>query len=444
MTLSVDSHVISDLLIRVYQDIGEYERKKERVGQGYNIFKVLGVADKEVIMCRMLADLLSPDGEHGQGILFLKSFVEQVLGLEGLDERFYHGAEVVREYCIPQSCGGKDNRRIDIVIQGCNLFLPIEVKIYAGDQDSQCYDYYKYAEQRMSADKARVYYLTRFGTPPSKASLRSETHSHERVPDGRIINLSFRDHIRRWLQGIIDLEAEGRVKTLLIQYLEAIDEFTGSINEEERRLVGKQILKDSSSFAAAIQVVKAIDLAKVTLMKTLMDEIREEMEPVLPKYGLRYLGPDSYYSVERQVDSFYEQADSSYPGLNYLVEKAVLKDGIQIWFRIEIEWCLFAGFCLFDPKANDGEGFEINEKSKWNQEILRCFEDGFPIEDSSWWIFWRYLPGGTSKTGRGEDESPDFKTINDAVIRLADDCYRHKLVKRSVRAIEEELLSKLK
>ena len=94
--------------------------------------------------------------------------------------------------------------------------------------------------------------------------------------------------------------------------------------------------------------------------------------------------------------------------------------------------------------ANDGEGLEVNDKAEWNQEISECFKDGFPIEDTSWWINWWYLPTGTRRSGRGDDESPDFKTINEAVIRLADDDYRHELVRRSVRAIEKGILSRLK
>lgn len=442
--MSAATHAISDLLALVYRDIEEYERKKAQLDQSYNIFSVLGVADKEVIMCRMLADLLSPDGAHGQDARFLKSFMEQVLEVEGLDDGFYHAAEVAREFCIPQSCSGKDNRRIDIVIQGGNLFFPIEVKIYAVDQDSQCYDYYKYTEQRMGISRARVYYLTRHGEAPSKGSLKCGKNPHERVPDDGVINLSFKDHIRSWLQGIIMTEPDGRVKVLLQQYLEAIDEFTGSISEEEGLLVSKQILKDSSSFAAALQIEKSINLAKITLMQTLMKEIREEMEPLLPEYGLQYLGPESYYSVEKKAESFYKQAESSYPGLNYLINKGILKDGKQVWLRIEIDWRLFAGFCLFDPKANGGEGFQVDDKSEWNQEISKYFEDGLPIEDTGWWIFWRYLPSGTRKAGRGEEESPEFKTINDAAIRLADDGYRHLMVRRCIQAIEDELLSKLK
>ena len=39
----------------------------------YNVFHILGISAKEVIMCRFLADLLNPEGQHGCGISFLKS-----------------------------------------------------------------------------------------------------------------------------------------------------------------------------------------------------------------------------------------------------------------------------------------------------------------------------------------------------------------------------------
>lgn len=45
----------------------------------YNVFRVLQVHEKEEVMCRFLADLLDPEGTHGCGILFLKSFVHDVL-----------------------------------------------------------------------------------------------------------------------------------------------------------------------------------------------------------------------------------------------------------------------------------------------------------------------------------------------------------------------------
>ena len=47
--------------------------------QEYNIFRVLECDGREVMMCRMLADLLSPHGQHGMGNTYLKKFLEDVL-----------------------------------------------------------------------------------------------------------------------------------------------------------------------------------------------------------------------------------------------------------------------------------------------------------------------------------------------------------------------------
>ena len=59
-----------DLLSRVSE-----EWEKSRINSpflSYNVFRVLGIQEKEVVMCRFLADLLDPQGDHGCGVLFLK------------------------------------------------------------------------------------------------------------------------------------------------------------------------------------------------------------------------------------------------------------------------------------------------------------------------------------------------------------------------------------
>jgi hypothetical protein len=73
-------------------------------------------------------------------------------------------------------------RPIDIVIEGGGRFIPIEAKIYAIDQNGQCYDYCAYARTKDKA--AKIVYLTLFGDAPSKDS-RGE------LGDDDIILLSF-------------------------------------------------------------------------------------------------------------------------------------------------------------------------------------------------------------------------------------------------------------
>ena len=48
----------------------------------YNIFDVLEIQSREVIMCRFLTNLLNPEGMHGCGIRFLKSFIRDVLKMD--------------------------------------------------------------------------------------------------------------------------------------------------------------------------------------------------------------------------------------------------------------------------------------------------------------------------------------------------------------------------
>ncbi len=100
----------------------------------YNIFNVLEVTEKEVIMCRFLTDLLNPEGQHGCGILFLKSFLENVLKKEQINDTLLTYTNVIKEYGID------DERRIDIAIYNSRFFIPMEVKIYAGEQECQYYD----------------------------------------------------------------------------------------------------------------------------------------------------------------------------------------------------------------------------------------------------------------------------------------------------------------
>ena len=75
-----------NLLNKVDSDLVEYYKKMIFNDRHYNIFQVLEVSHMEVIMCRMLKDLLDPNGMHGEGTCFLKLFLEEVLCLTEFSE----------------------------------------------------------------------------------------------------------------------------------------------------------------------------------------------------------------------------------------------------------------------------------------------------------------------------------------------------------------------
>lgn len=171
----------------------------------YNIFQVLRIEDKEVLICRFLGDLLNPKGSHGCGILFLKHFFQH-LTTEAVPETELENAEVVLEEHTDK------NRRIDIVIHLSTEVYPIEVKIWTEDRDDQLHDYWEYCK-KLNAHK--IYYLTPTGWKPSEKSVKA-------LPRDAIKCLSFQDNIMKWL-GECEPVDSPEVWATVKQFKEVID-----------------------------------------------------------------------------------------------------------------------------------------------------------------------------------------------------------------------------
>jgi hypothetical protein len=100
------------LLNGVTEIIKGYEAEWQKTGEKYNIFTVAGIAHKEVIMCRVLADLMNPRGKHGQGSRYLTLFWEKIASkLPGRPALVIEHTRVTTER-VPDK-----NRRIDIALE---------------------------------------------------------------------------------------------------------------------------------------------------------------------------------------------------------------------------------------------------------------------------------------------------------------------------------------
>ena len=191
----------------------------------YNIFDVLEIQSREVIMCRFLTNLLNPEGMHGCGIRFLKSFIRDVLKMDLVSNTLLLHTEVVKEYPIDKE------RRIDIFIRNAEYQIPIEVKIYAGEQEGQCSDYFEMAQN------SRLIYLTRFGTPPSEYS-RKKKGGGNLLPLGQIQCISWAEDIYRWLEGELQNLKEP-FRAVMEQYLDAVH----SIADEREKKVADKVIE---------------------------------------------------------------------------------------------------------------------------------------------------------------------------------------------------------
>ena len=184
MNITGGNTITEKLLDKISAINDKYALISQKTGAYFNIFDIAGVSSDEVVICKFLCELLRPTGSHYQGDAFLRLFVKDVLRLD-FTELDFLSAGIHREHNV-------DRRRIDLCIISLNFMIPIEIKIFAGDQDGQCFDYSKVKQN------SDLYYLTLDGRLPSAESADGLIPITE---DGEIVGyqgvrlLSFRDDI---------------------------------------------------------------------------------------------------------------------------------------------------------------------------------------------------------------------------------------------------------
>ena len=93
----MDQLALSAMLADITAVRQRSELLRQYKGYGFNLLQVLGADTDEVKMCRLLYELLSPQGSHGQGTKFLKLFYQEVLG-KSFSEAEIAASHVYREY----------------------------------------------------------------------------------------------------------------------------------------------------------------------------------------------------------------------------------------------------------------------------------------------------------------------------------------------------------
>ena len=243
-----------------------------------NVLYMLGVENKEVIICRLLASLIEPNGLHCLGIEPLKIFLNCMNVNKEYSDNTLSNAMVETEELI------SDNRRVDIVIHIDNDVIPIEVKLYAKDQDAQLCDYFNYYKAiDKDKDIDKIYYLTIDGKEPSKSSvdnLKKENYSC----------ISFFKEIYSFLSDLEELStgAENDLIKIIKDFKEVISNLKN--DEENMKEIVEKITKcfeDNNNKAENefLQIVKYSDeIWDEIRFLTLKNSIEEKTNN---KYSLR-------------------------------------------------------------------------------------------------------------------------------------------------------------
>jgi hypothetical protein len=244
----MDIQNINDLLTTTGGIIEKYNAIARETGRAFNIFEIARIEEKEVIVCRVLTELLNPKGWHGQGGAYLKLFLCDCLSMGDMIEKIN-----IEDMRVMSERFTDNGRPIDIVIEGSGKFIPIEVKLYAGDQSLQCYDYCMFA--RTKGSEAKIVYLTLFGNEPSQDSIGT-------LSDDDIMLISFDNHILRWLEKCLALPDTIRktpIREILIQFISAITKITNNLEDKPKVELVKLLSKSPQQMRNAKTIAEALD-----------------------------------------------------------------------------------------------------------------------------------------------------------------------------------------
>ena len=176
--------LISHLAPRL-QAVRTRERDLDRhTARRFNAFKYL--REDELGLSLMIADLLDPTAEHGQGTSFLKVMLDTLPETGGrfgaLQTTATSPIKVVTERRIPN--GGRIDITVDIPLGSRSFCLAFENKPYAHDQRGQLRSYLEYLSHEYGTQFLLVY-LPPVDREPDEASLsrteRERWRAHFRI-----------------------------------------------------------------------------------------------------------------------------------------------------------------------------------------------------------------------------------------------------------------------
>ena len=206
-------HFFASVKHRVKLAETRQRRIDKRRATGFNVFHLIEPDENK--LSDILADLLDPKGNHGQGDLLLRLLFKQ-LGL-GSHAKLTKNTAVQRE--APTHGILKYRRRMDVFVEAGAL-LVIENKLDSLEQRDQVKDYLEHLRQCMRDRRTRLIYLTPDGRQPE--SLLPSVIEQEQK-SGRLHCWSYQGELRAWLESCRRQCESQRIRDFLSDFITYID-----------------------------------------------------------------------------------------------------------------------------------------------------------------------------------------------------------------------------
>ncbi len=294
----MSADILKSLLARV-QNILEQNRAIEKLrGENFNLFTILDRRNDEVkTHSALLAELLNPQGSHGQGSIFLNHFFDLLAKKtkQNINSADIDHTTVAVEKNVGNILG--INSRLDIYLSNKDTQICIENKIYAGDQPNQL-ERYKEFLARNTAKNNLLIYLTL--DAKTYENPNKENPPKKLVEGEDYFTLSYSEDILHWLQACLKESVEFPIlRESIRQYIILIKGLTNQlVSDKMQEEIHKAILADiESAWQVQYNYYKAIEYFK--------SRVISKLKSVLPNYQIeaRESGKFSAIDIRKSANS---------------------------------------------------------------------------------------------------------------------------------------------
>ena len=252
----------------------QQELNEGRRFNGVSIFDPI-----EVSLTRIIAKLLKPAGEHGQGGRFLEALLAQANLGSKLDAS---AAKVYPEH-LTQAIEN-DLRRIDTLVCLPDYVVGIEYKPFdAPDLKNQVFDYLQYLKTIAGRRRTTLLYLSHDGDGPPPISIASKELAKAKK-SGTLQVHCYSDFIKEWLCACQACCAAPRVLSFLGEFLAYIEWMSSNLTDETymdkqetRRLITKAALESAENLEATLAIFKNFQAAWGELVARFADRLEKSL-----------------------------------------------------------------------------------------------------------------------------------------------------------------------
>ena len=198
----------NNLISKLLPEIKRYRAEKEEDNllnsRDFNIFSFLGYKDR---FSDIFADMLDPNGSHGQKGVFLSEFLDYILKTKNKNIK-NRNVDVIRNIQREedrQLYSYEVYKPIDIYMEFCDGFiLVIKNTIGGGIKQNEVKDYIDYIKNKKGGKCTDFFYiyLSHRGSKPD-IELIDETTRRDLERTGHFTTMSFTEDIKNWLDGCI-------------------------------------------------------------------------------------------------------------------------------------------------------------------------------------------------------------------------------------------------